>query len=106
MIARFRLAVALLLVAAPASWAHRPKDIVWTHAFDLASRKFGEAEFTKTTKKYGVEAFRDTNNGLGLYLTELGSLAVAPGFEKVNAAEKSKGPDWLTGLDLPARKAG
>ncbi|MFO0964777.1 MAG: hypothetical protein U0793_04200 [Gemmataceae bacterium] len=108
MIARSRLTIAaLLLLAAPAvSWAQRPKDILWTHAFDLAARKVGEAEFTKTTQKYGVEAFKDTNNGLGVYISEKGSLAAAHGFDKIKAGEKSKGPDWLTGLDLPARKAG
>ncbi len=85
----------------------KPKEVLWTHAFDLASRKFGEVEFTKTTQKFGVEAFKDQNNGLGIYLSQVGSLAITGRFDKLmGAVEDSKGPEWLTGLDLPSRKAG
>lgn len=114
MFARVRLTspfVALLLAAlfcvdASPSWAQKPKEIVWTHAFDLAVRKYGEAEFTKDTQKFGVEAFRDMNTDLGIYISQNGSLGIATGFETLKPAEKSRGPEWLTGLDLPARKAG
>ena len=34
----------------------KPKDVQWTHAFDLACRKFGEAEFSPSTQRFGVEA--------------------------------------------------
>ena len=85
----------------------KPKDLKWTHAFDLACRKFGEDKFGKDTQKFGVEIFKDNNTGLGLYVSQTGSLAVAPGFQAVQPPIKdSKGPVWLTGLDLPARKAG
>jgi len=108
---RLTAALALLVLGVFGSspsraWAQKPKEILWTHAFDLASRKFGEADFSKGTQKFGVEAFKDTNNGLGIYLSQVGSVAVAPGFASLKQAEKSKGPEWLTGLDLPARKAG
>jgi hypothetical protein len=83
-----------------------PKKLEWTHAFDLAARKFGEVDFTPTTQRFGVEALRDFNLGRGLYVTEKGSIALAPGFEAVRPANISKGPAWITGLDLPARKAG
>ncbi len=54
-----------------------------------------------------MEAFRDNNTGLGLYISEVGSIAVAPNFASLNLPLRpSKGPAWLTGLDLPARKAG
>lgn len=88
--------------------AQKPKDLLWTHAFDLSCRKQGEAEFTKTTQKFGIEAFKDNNNGLGVYISQVGSItAVGWGFAKYTAAiPNSKGPDWITGLDLPARKAG
>ena len=36
----------------------KPKEPLWTHAFDLSCRKFGEAEFTDKTQKFGVEVFR------------------------------------------------
>ena len=35
------------------------KDLRWTHAFDLACRKFGETKFTQDTQRIGVEAFQD-----------------------------------------------
>jgi hypothetical protein len=82
----------------------------WSHAFDLACRKFKEKDITKDTKRWGVEAFRDNNTGaagVGLYISEEGSIALAPHFDNLELPLKpSKGPDWKTGLDLPARKAG
>lgn len=84
----------------------KPKDLVWTHAFDLACRKLGEAEFSPSTQKFGIEALRDFNTELGLYVTEKGSIALAPGFKELTPPVNAKGPLWVTGLDLPARKAG
>lgn len=84
----------------------KPKDLQWTHAFDLGCRKLGENEFTDKTQKFGVEAFRDNNHTLGLYISQTGSLAAGPGFDSLKPPFSSKGPEWLTGLDLPARKAG
>jgi len=88
--------------------AQKPKEVMWTHAFDLKCRKFGETEFTKNTQKFGVEAFKDTNNSLGVYISQVGSLtAVGTGFAKYNAEVPNyPGPDWVTGLDLPVRKIG
>ena len=83
------------------------KDLKWSHAFDLACRKYEEADITKDTKRWGVEAFRDDNTGQGLYFSQAGSLAAAPHFQNLTLPiTPSKGPVWLTGLDLPARKAG
>jgi hypothetical protein len=85
----------------------KPKEPQWSHAFDLACRKLGEEKFTKETQKFGVEAFKDNNNHLGLYVTQVGSIAVAHGFETLKLPlAKSENPKWLTGLDLPARKLG
>ncbi|MBI2804673.1 MAG: hypothetical protein HYX68_06775 [Planctomycetes bacterium] len=85
------------------------KELQWSHAFDLATRKLGDTEFTKDTKRWGVEAFRDNNTlgGVGLYVSETGSMALAPNFVGLNPPlNPSKGPALLTGNDLPARKAG
>jgi hypothetical protein len=84
----------------------KPKDLQWTHAFDLSCRPYGKAEFDKDTPKFGVEAFRDNNNNLGLYVSQTGSIAIGKGFQELKLPLTSKGPDWLTGLDLPAREAG
>jgi len=85
----------------------KPKEPLWTHAFDLSCRKFGESEFTDKTQKFGVEVFKDTNTGSGLYVSQVGSFAAAGGFDGIKSAIKgSKGPEWISGLDLPSRKAG
>ncbi|MBI3411508.1 MAG: hypothetical protein HY040_24535 [Planctomycetes bacterium] len=84
----------------------KPKDLQWTHAFDLACRKYGESDFSDKTQKFGVEAFRDNNNDLGLYISQAGALGAGKGFANLKLPFTSKGPEWLTGLDLPARKAG
>jgi hypothetical protein len=90
----------------PVARAQKPKELEWSHAFDLAVRKYGEAEFTKETQKFGVEVFKDDNNNLAVYVSEKGGLAVCEGFQNLRPPAGNKGPDWLTGLDLPARKAG
>ena len=107
----FRAAGALLLIASVASSpfaqsVNKPKDLQWTHAFDLACRKFGEAEFTDATRRFGLEALKDLNTEAGLYLTEKGSIALALGFGGLNPPVVTKAPVWAAGLDLPARKAG
>jgi hypothetical protein len=97
------------IVCADASVAlgqQKPKDLQWTHACDLACRKYGENDFSDKTQKFGVEAFRDNNHTLGLYISQVGSLAAGTGFDGLKLPFTSKGPEWVTGLDLPARKAG
>ena len=99
----------LALTVSPEAFAQKekPKEPLWTHAFDLSCRKFGESEFTDKTQKFGVEVFKDTNTGSGLYVSQVGSFAAAGGFDGIKSAIKgSKGPEWISGLDLPSRKAG
>ena len=45
-------------------------------AMELRARKAGEKEFTGTTKGYGIEVFRDKNNGNLVYITDVGTVAV------------------------------
>jgi hypothetical protein len=80
------------------------KDPAWQHAMELRVRKAGEKDFTKDTKKYGLEVFRDENNGNLIYITETGSIAVVPGGAETVA--KSKAPEWKHAMELRARKAG
>ncbi len=96
---------ALVIVLQPASlWAQaKPKDLTWTHAFDLACRKLGETDFDDKTQKFGVEGFYDPNNQLGLFITQKGSVALGRGFQP---NLPGKGPDWITGRDLDVRKIG
>jgi len=110
MSSRFCSAAAALLIGVPLVLTSQEqqelKKVTGTHAFDLACRKFGEPEITKQTQRLGVEAFQDGNNGLGIYVTQTGSLAVARGFQDLKLPLASKNPEWVTGLDLPARAAG
>jgi hypothetical protein len=102
-----------LLAVGLAGWpssvavAQGPRTPQWTHALDLKARKSTEPAFTDKTRAFGVEVFRDDNNGNGVYIDELGALAVAANFKDVPApVVKSKAPEWMHGLDLKVRKAG
>lgn len=101
------LGLGLLMCQSEPAWAQKPKDPQWSHAFDLPSRKFGEADFSDKTQRFGVEVFRDINNGLGLYLAQGGSLAVVAGLGegKLPLAD-SKHARFVVGMDLHCRKAG
>jgi hypothetical protein len=82
----------------------KPKDPVWKDAMNLKVRKAGEIDWDKA-RKFGVEVFRDENNGSLIYITETGHFAVVPA--KLSAKDDTgKGPNWQHGLELSARKAG
>ena len=49
----------------------------WVHGLDLKARPAGEADWGKA-KKYGIEVFRDENNGNLVYITQDGHIAVVP----------------------------
>jgi hypothetical protein len=101
------LACVASLAAGPAAPAQAPKPPQWTHALDLKARKSTEPTFTDKTRAFGVEVFRDDNDGDGVYLAETGSLAVVAGFKDVPAPiANSKAPEWVHGMDLKVRKAG
>jgi hypothetical protein len=102
------LVIALTLGSiSPALAQKKPKEPLWTHAFDLGCRKYGENVFTNKTAVFGIEVFKDANTGYGLYVSQIGSFAAAPGFTTVDTALKdSKRPVFVSGLDLPSRKAG
>jgi hypothetical protein len=79
----------------------------WLHGQDLQSRKFGEENFTDKTRKYGVEIFRDGNNGNLIFLDETGHIAVAAGPKDLKSPTKDpKNAKFLHGLDLSCREAG
>ena len=99
----------VLTVSGAGGQEKKLKDLQWSHAFDVACRKNDEKDITKETKRWGVEAFRDNNTGVGvgLYISETGTIALAPNFAGLTVpVSPSKGPAWLTGLDMPTRKAG
>src|SRR5262249_47777500 len=61
--------------AQPPAEIKKPK---WLHGMNLMSRKGDEDNFSDKTKKYGIEVFRDENNGNLIYISESGSIAVVP----------------------------
>ncbi len=80
----------------------KAKEPTWTHGMELWVRKAGERDFNKDTKKYGVEVFRDENNGNLVYISETGSIAVVTGVK----TEGVKAPEWKYGFEVSARNAG
>ncbi len=95
------------VLPAAAQPGKEPKSPRWAYAFDLSCRKVGELEFTKDTKKFGIEVFKDVNNNLGVYIAQTGVIAASANFEGITPPLKdSKAPTWAAGLDLKARKAG
>jgi len=75
------------------------------HGLEFRVRKAGEPDFTKDTKKYGVEVFKDENTGYLVYVSETGSISVVPG-KPAQPDAKPKAPTWMHGLEFRVRKAG
>jgi hypothetical protein len=84
----------------------KPKSPVWLHGLNLKARKWNEQDFTKDTRKYGIEAFKDENTGSLIYVTETKSISALNPPGALKTAEKPKEPEWLFALVLLARKAG
>jgi hypothetical protein len=57
-------------------FAQESKKPEWQHGMYLKSRKADEDNFTKDTKRYGVEVFLDPNNGNLIYISDTGSISV------------------------------
>jgi hypothetical protein len=62
----------------PLTYAQEVKGPKWLHGLDLRVRKGGEADFSKDTRKFGVEVFRDESANNLVYISETGSIAVVP----------------------------
>jgi hypothetical protein len=62
----------------PRVYGQEAKGPKWLHGLDLKVRKGGEADFTATTRKVGVEVFKDENNNNLVYISETGAIAVVP----------------------------
>jgi len=81
-----------------------------THRYgmNLKVRKAGEETFTKDTRKFGIEVFKDENNGNLIYVSETGGFAVVPVAlaSADEAVMKARDPQWQHGLEVAARKVG
>jgi hypothetical protein len=80
------------------------KEPDWQHGMTLSVRSAAEKDFGKDTKKYGVEAFKDSDNGCLVYITENGNLAVVPSKVARFPEGKSKDPESKRGMSLAVRK--
>ena len=81
------------------------KPPVWHHALIVKVRGAKEKDFTKDTKKFGVEVFKDGNTGGLIYLSETASIATSPAPPTAPAADSVKAPKALYGLTMRCRKA-
>lgn len=70
----------------------------------LRVRGANEPDFTNETKRIGVEVFEDPNANTLFYLTETGSVAVAPNPGKF--IPEARGVTWKSAMVLKARKGG
>jgi hypothetical protein len=79
----------------------------WLHGLDLSCRRFDEKSFTKDTRKYGVEVYHDITTGNLIFISETGSIGVAPAPNGVKApTPKAKEPAWTHGLNVKCRRYG
>jgi hypothetical protein len=87
--------------------ANKGKPAEWKHGMELAARKAGEKEFSKDTKRYGVEVFYDPYAGAVLYVAETGNIAVASAglCTLPDQTAKVKPPEWKRAMELACRKA-
>src|SRR5207302_450312 len=83
------------------------KSPEWLHGLDLSCRRYNEKAFTKDTRKFGVEVYNDLHTGNLIFISETGSIAVAPAPDKLVApTAKAKEPGWTHGLNVKCRKKG
>ncbi len=90
----------LAVTKAPIGALGMDKTCKWLTAHDLSCRKAGEAEFTQKTKKFGVELFQDRASNSLLYVSETGSVALAP---VPGGLVTDKGPKWHHALEPKVR---
>ena len=87
--------------------ATKPTEVkgpTWWHGFEVKVRKADEKEFTKDTRAFGVEVYKDENNNNLLFITETGAISVIPAGGAAKPAN-SKEPKWLYGRAFRVRKA-
>ena len=95
------------IAVVPAGSAAKPDEVkppTWFHAFEVKVRKADEKQFSKDTRMYSVEVYKDDNANMLLYVSETGDIAVVPA-AGVDKPSSSKEPKWLYGRSFRVRKA-
>ncbi|MCS6863913.1 MAG: hypothetical protein RMJ56_02415 [Gemmataceae bacterium] len=91
---------AIAVAKAPLAKFGDDKKCEWKTAHDLHCRKAGEAEFTQSTKKWGVEMFYDRGTNRLLYVCESMGIALAP---VPGGLVTDRGPKWHHALEPKVR---
>jgi hypothetical protein len=91
---------ALAVAKAPVTGFGSDKKCEWKTAHDLHCRKAGEPEFTKTTRKWGVEMFQDRGTNQLLYVCDSASVALAP---VPGELVTDRGPKWHHAMEPKVR---
>jgi len=95
------------IAVVPAGSATKPTEVkapTWFHGFEVKVRKADEKDFSKDTRAYGVEVYKDDNANMLLYVSETGDIAVVPA-GGVDKPSSSKEPKWMYGRSFRVRKA-
>lgn len=77
----------------------------WQYGLDLKVRGPGEKTTTKDSKTFGMEVFKDGDNGCQIYVVENGNIGVVPSklAKFIGEKEKSKDPELKRGFNLGVR---
>lgn len=95
------------IAVVPAGAVTKPTEVkspLWFHAFEAKVRAAKEEKFSKDTKAFGVEVYKDENANTLIYVTEKGGIAVVPA-GNVAKPTGSKEPTWQLGRAFRVRKA-
>jgi hypothetical protein len=97
--------VCVLPSATAGKSAGEKKKPDWQYGLDLKVRGATEKQISKDSKAFGIEVFKDTNNGSMIYVVENGNIAVVPSklAKFIGEKEKSKDPDLKRGFNLGVR---
>jgi hypothetical protein len=94
-----------VLPAGSISGGNEARPPKWTHGLNVRVRKAGEKDFSDTTKKWGIEVFKDEKAANLIYIAENGDLGVLPARD-FKGVEESKGPAWLHAMEVRVRRSG
>jgi RNA polymerase sigma factor (sigma-70 family) len=95
--------------ALPGAGPHKPAPKAqaarWLYGLELKVRRADQKSFDRDTKTWGLEVYRDDNNGNLIYVSERGTIAVVREDDRGGKAPR-RPPLWLNGFTLEVRKAG
>ena len=94
-----------IALAKDAAAAKTDGEPSWHHALLLKVRGIDQSNFDDSSKKFGLEVFKDSNTGKLIYISETGSLAIGTAPQTAPAPDEVKAPQALYGLTVQVRDA-